>query len=167
MLQVILTIVCPILVPLVKFADNETSRAVHNNDIEDPADSKPTALNRVMPDNGSGVQFTQSKAGQKRNRRGKNPFFQVMCCGDTLRSGLNIDFCRAMFYFYTAPVTKFYCSMVSELYQSVHVSFKLLLFLRKCLSYKWNIGLKKSRNLYRKYEGMFECIRGTHIRHAK
>ncbi|XP_064608301.1 transient receptor potential cation channel subfamily M member 2-like [Liolophura sinensis] len=113
--KVILTIVCPILVPLVKFADNETSRAVHDNDSEEHTDSNPTALNRVMPDNGSGVQFTQSRTEQQRNRRGKNYFFQVMCCRDDLRSGLNIDFCRAMFYFYTAPVTKFYCNMIAYL----------------------------------------------------
>lgn len=125
--QISLCIVCPLLVPFIKFTVELNSKKGEDNrqpvgeksaNSENDTRSKslsPQHQNRVTPNNlpdddGDGVGFIRAKSRRKHHNL-INKFNKVRLF-DFRAENINIFY--AVYYFYQAPVTKFLCNIVSK-----------------------------------------------------
>ena len=119
--------ILPILVPFIKFTVDPKDKDERENDfmqeVEPPsADVKPSSpdrspqhKNRVgpygLPDtDGDGLGFVRSQSRRKTNSL-SNKFKQVNLFDFTTD---NINIIMAVYFFYQAPITKFFCNIVSD-----------------------------------------------------
>ncbi|XP_048256759.1 transient receptor potential cation channel subfamily M member 2-like isoform X1 [Haliotis rufescens] len=139
--KIIITILLPILLPFIKFTSNNSIvDMLEGNDSDDEElmdDSQspghtpghtaesPSKANQVEPGTDD-AEYTPAKSRRKRKQK-KRKLYTVNLM-DFSRSSINIF--TAIFYFYAAPVTKFYCNVGSYIGFLCIFSYFVLIDLR-------------------------------------
>ncbi|KAK7491216.1 hypothetical protein BaRGS_00017487, partial [Batillaria attramentaria] len=124
-LKICLCVFLPILVPFIKFTLDPKAKSEEEEDYfgEDSVDGEVTSpgrspqhKNRVTPelpdDDGDGVGFARSKTRRRTNLPRASRFNKVDLFDFTTD---NVNIFSAIYHFYQAPVTKFFCNILAYL----------------------------------------------------
>ncbi|XP_061196286.1 transient receptor potential cation channel subfamily M member-like 2 [Saccostrea echinata] len=123
-IKIVASICLPFLIPAIKFVDKK--RMVHEDEYDDLAPLHPTTQemiteqdappsNREGPEGITGAGGKVAPVPESKTKILKRKFKTVTLFGGSKEGGEDINLFRAIYYFYTAPVTKFTTAMFANI----------------------------------------------------